>query len=1128
MNLSPQRHAKSLEDAVALVIVLAFIVLLAGITVAYLSRTGADRQGAHGSFNHAKSDQLARSALDVIVGDLRQEIVNGSTESTVTGVTIYTPTSAANIIPQTSGTPSASPSVPNLIRRSVHPDPIALPGVASRASGLSSAPIDPANPKKGEITLARWNKHYLIPRLNSGSTATDSTPVDSFVAPDWVFATDRGPTVVSTPSPAVLGRYAYAIYDEGGLLDVNVAGYPVPTPSPASSPPPPYVFKGSLGFADLTPSTGVNLPVDQVNNIVGWRNYASTQPNGDFQSSFTFTTAAAQRYFTLIANNAGFLTVPTTTWSERTDQAFLNRQELLAFRTATGFSQNVLQYLGTFSRELNSPSFSPTAPTATNPAFLQIRVTTSFMRFDGSSAEVGEPLIKTRFPLSRLPWITYKGPSADVYAANSGDPVITMLLASGVTLQTIQSGTVENIQKCFGLSYASNDLWTYLDGASNRILRLDEVASVAREPNFFEPLQATILTASTGQNTGGGVTGGDVFPDIHMSSTTHHILSIGASIIDQADPDSIPTRIQFNPSGTALWTAYGVESLPYITQMYPVAGRSPDGDPNSWAIYLLFQLWNPHQNVPVMPPVHLRVDGGIGIFRGGNGQSWTNSGTDRFYKATGQSITLNSTATFAPSPAPLLTTNSTPTGTTAGTFAALPAPTPTPPPATSYVGFRLPDYSTSPVPSPSPTASPIVMLQFGASTGTPNSLNVTMEVDVGGGNFVPYNHFIGINDSLSWIKDDPVPVRTATSTGKSQAFSATQLAATPPPCLMKSDPRSTRFGIAQVNATASSSTIIEPLWSSAISLPNGYGGAISDPGGLVEHAPLRFVGNPYYPATLCINNAPITSTRTAYADNDEIIRPADCAYPDPTTSARLSTPYYPAPTPSPSPTPPANTTLEFNDYQPVILNRPFRSVAELGYAFRDLPWKTLDFFTDTSADAGLLDVFTVNEEPRMVAGHVNLNTRQAPVLQSILAGTLLAELDANDTIFKNGATATAAPVIAANIVTATSTTPLRNRSELITRSGLPTSILPVPATSSAHDQRVKARREVVARALASVSQTRTWNLTIDVIAQSGRYPRTATSLTDFVAEGEKRYWLHVAIDRFTDEVIDRQLEEVFE
>src|SRR5437016_14407287 len=66
--------ARTRENAVALLIVLAFLVLLAGLTVAYLSRTATDRQVAHGSFNDAKSEQLARSALEIIAGDLKEEL----------------------------------------------------------------------------------------------------------------------------------------------------------------------------------------------------------------------------------------------------------------------------------------------------------------------------------------------------------------------------------------------------------------------------------------------------------------------------------------------------------------------------------------------------------------------------------------------------------------------------------------------------------------------------------------------------------------------------------------------------------------------------------------------------------------------------------------------------------------------------------------------------------------------------------------------------------------------------------------------------------------------------------------------------------------------------------------------
>jgi hypothetical protein len=54
------------------------------------------------------------------------------------------------------------------------------------------------------------------------------------------------------------------------------------------------------------------------------------------------------------------------------------------------------------------------------------------------------------------------------------------------------------------------------------------------------------------------------------------------------------------------------------------------------------------------------------------------------------------------------------------------------------------------------------------------------------------------------------------------------------------------------------------------------------------------------------------------------------------------------------------------------------------------------------------------------------------------------------------------------------------------------------------------------------------NLLIDVVAQSGRYPPGETDPKKFIVEGEQHYWVHVAIDRFTGQVIDRQVEVVRE
>ena len=75
-------------------------------------------------------------------------------------------------------------------------------------------------------------------------------------------------------------------------------------------------------------------------------------------------------------------------------------------------------------------------------------------------------------------------------------------------------------------------------------------------------------------------------------------------------------------------------------------------------------------------------------------------------------------------------------------------------------------------------------------------------------------------------------------------------------------------------------------------------------------------------------------------------------------------------------------------------------------------------------------------------------------------------------------------------------------------------------------------QDATLRALASSGQTRVWNLLIDLVAQTGRYPQTAASAANpvaaFFVEGERHYWVHVAIDRLTGNVIDKQVEIVKE
>ena len=253
----------------------------------------------------------------------------------------------------------------------------------------------------------------------------------------------------------------------------------------------------------------------------------------------------------------------------------------------------------------------------------------------------------------------------------------------------------------------------------------------------------------------------------------------------------------------------------------------------------------------------------------------------------------------------------------------------------------------------------------------------------------------------------------------------------------------------------------------------------------------------------------------------------------------------PGPTPNPNPNPAVYSQVgdngpaasdpffEFNGIgdavRPIVMNRPFRSVGEMGYAFRDQPFRTLSFSSANSPDAGLLDLFSVHDyptpsptatptftpSPTPRAGVINLNSRQSGAIAAMLVGTIRKESSPTPVLL--GATdANNAAATLASLGTA-----VTNKAGL---AALIANVNPIGFDATVP----KTEREALARALGEADQTRTWNLLIDVIAQSGKYAPGETNLTKFVVEGEQRYWVHVAIDRFTGQVIDKQIEVVNE
>ena len=189
-------------------------------------------------------------------------------------------------------------------------------------------------------------------------------------------------------------------------------------------------------------------------------------------------------------------------------------------------------------------------------------------------------------------------------------------------------------------------------------------------------------------------------------------------------------------------------------------------------------------------------------------------------------------------------------------------------------------------------------------------------------------------------------------------------------------------------------------------------------------------------------------------------------------------------------------------------------MGELGQVFRDQPWKTLDFTTASSPDVGLLDVFTLHESANE-AGKTSLNTRYKPVLTAILSNAI----KRLSGVVGDVITTAQRDAIVTALYNITSANPMIRKTDLLAQLANDASV-----TSLGN----KEARELVMRAFSDATQTRTWNLLIDVVAQSGRYPSNASTLAGFLVEGEQHYWVHVAIDRFTGQVVDKQIELVNE
>jgi len=1247
---------------VALVIILAFIVLLTGLVVAYFSYCALQNEISQASVNQSAVGVFAHGALNTLIGDLRQEIAAGSDPvndpegDPVPGT--WFPKSPETMRPGDQGFTRAydtatgleNDGLNNLLKRSAAGAPF-YAGTAydtdARPPANRAAPVSTSTPSRNgrHLSPARWNAALLLPKATPES-AKDLSPVAAFSVPDWIFVSRDGsnPTAWAEGlrwSPAgdatVVGRYAYAIYDEGGLLDVNAAGYP------PGSPPERIGGKGSLAAADLTAIAGLTPEI--VTALVGWRNHASARPGGTFPA-YTFDAAARDGYFDFLTTNTwGFKrTANTALYQNRSDRMFTSRQQLIRFltgalagdETETAALQNALPYLGTFSRDLEAPSFRPDPDRPRNTTHQWASSTSTAVGYGGNDAYdpagtlqdrinppalavrdgSGQPVLRRRFPLSRLALIK-PDPSPE----------------EAVKIKTF-----------FGLEWdAATGGWVYDHGDPNQILKLSDIPA-GREPDFFEILKAAIHCGSLGKQYGGTEgsfsLGGASIGSPHQfvanaagidGVINYQVIRIGANLIDQYDADSYPSAIAF---GSPARMFYGVENLPYFAgwtqawyHMRALSaadidpGKLPPGDgangfPYETWVMLQPILWNPHAPDAALDtdhtPTQFRVIAGSAtgiattVFPNVR-PAWWQSGPVSRYPVPG-GLTPQSWADAILDPqVSQLTFNATP-NTAAGVAASFQEPyrllyhypagsnadaaypagrialntsgavvdtalaaTDAPVDGNTVIGFFAGKCWSGPwqaiVTDPPPGSMPPNALTSGYLST--NNLQFTLQYQDAAGNWRTYDVIHQVYASS--VQDSYMNTVDNSDTGTAvRAFLSSY----------RADPRTNRWGLFGIKTSALApspsgttappgngihNAAVYPFIQGATLNPNAgiNAGFVYRLGRNASGVPLVDWSTNQTLSDLMVNlhtgnsASYIPGRKFYYNDPDHVIRRADGGLMRSTTAANSNDalPMHTANHPS----------------RPVVLNRPFRSVAEIGHTFSDTPWKNLNFFTPESGDAALLDAFCLHEletapADLTVAGRVNLNTRQPQVLEAVIRGVSKAEGGpVTDEEARRAAEAlvrwtTADPSDPANRSAGVFFKgPLRNRSELVGRfvskvtyaspassntpnigydgslsyqgyssvltSGSDGVFLPPASQPDNRDAAaIKRRRESVLRALADAGNTRTWNLFIDLVAQVGRFPPNAGALDEFAVDGEAHWWVHIAIDRFSGKVVARLVE----
>ncbi len=1094
------------SSGVALVITLALLVLVTIAVMAFFTRATSNRSIESSRSNRVLVDQVVESGEDYIIGLFLGQMTQNATTTVESGQIVHRVTEAAGMVPRRSlSQPSLTNNAEfrNLVRQSA-------PGADPNASADSTLT---ASQNGRQISAEKWNEPALIAGPGFSSARANELPT-------WVYL-NRDGSVSANATANTVGRFAYNAYQVGGLLNPNLAGHPAGLSKANLAP-----LKATQAGAVLDVIPGISA-----SDFINWR-------EGTGGAGF------AQRVAT--SRQSGF--------HRPTGKSFHNRRDLIRFSRQgnLGLTAEALPFLTHFQFSVNAPAWDPSTPTGStinysanalstsspNRFVPGVRVVGTFTRPDGTQARPGDPLINRRFPLSRIRGLGRAGVDAT-------------LPSTMVNGQFVPAST-STVQRDFGLVWSGpQSRWEYrgATGSAVRtsILNLHEVAQQNREPDFFEILKAAILAGSLGKSGGNANSRTEIFDQ----TSDYQIIQIGANIIDQFRAGDIPMEIAFDEPKAPPFI--GVVNLPYVNKIGRLIYRPPSGATTALGTQPAFrphvgawfvpEFWRPHQlsrfaeSGTTPAKIRFRAQAGdqayLALTIGTNHINYPSQEflyqagpTDGSGNSSGIRVFSGSSWLEINATSPLLNVPRYPTSALSaaageslgnisdpGGFGSL---------AGINAGFyNCPDTRIPGTPaqdsgrrtqyvlvSSAIVTEPLVTfyVEYETSPGSndwktldmvknlENSTTVNMWELGLWGNMGPNNGVVNTETAFDNTRFLP---------GEFHPSLRTLVGAVPASAAFRIDPRSDRFGTSNGYATqpgfnrrpfqtAGTYSYATPEVLPQIPFNAGSYDALSGVRArgvngntkLISGAgwsPTNGDGWGNYPLALVRN---ISNGTLSYRDNDGVLRRAAGAYQDFSQD---------------------NTAM-----LPVMLNRTFTSPGDLGYVHRGEPWKDLDFFTPESGDAGLLEFFSVDEEPALVAGRINLNTAPREVLEALLRGTILDESDSGLPTLSDAQAAT----IATGLVNTAGTAPFKSLADLVTGFSGTTALSAFP---------IKRQREAAIRVLSGCGDTRTWNLLIDVIAQSGRFEPGSHRV-----DAETRRWVHVALDRLTGRIVARQVENISE